>query len=60
MEVKVEKFYREQIKEGLCKLPSGWSDKFDRIYGPVESIVVDKLDSALAIVERSLLSVNNR
>jgi hypothetical protein len=57
MEVKAERFYRDQIILGLYKLPSGWLDKFDRIYGSVEKVPVDKLDSALGLVERSLLSL---
>lgn len=55
MNVKTENFLRGTIREGLEKLKPESVSFFNRIYGSVDTMPVDKLDTALDQVERSLL-----
>ena len=50
----LEKLGREKLKELLSQLPESWVGVFNRMYGSVEQIPLDKMDWAIQQCERSL------
>jgi hypothetical protein len=64
MNVTIEAYARNKIKEGLVKLPEGWQMRFKQLYANgkldiaivdlVDSLPAEKLDWALTQVENSI------
>ena len=50
----LEKIGREKLKELLAQLPSESIELFNRMYGSVEEIPLDKMDWAIQQCERTL------
>lgn len=53
-----ENLGREKLKELLSKLPQSWVDVFNRMYGSVNTIPLEKIDWAIQQCERSLDKLN--
>ena len=51
---------REEIRNELAKLPESWQNKFNRMYGSVDTIPDESLNTALLQIERSLEKLNQK
>ncbi len=70
MNEQLQIFVREQLKEGLSKLPEKWVLLFKRMYSHdnleadindiVDAMPEDKLDWAMRQVDKSIDSINNQ
>jgi len=49
-----ENLGRDKLKELLTQLPDTWIETFNRMYGSVDEIPLDKMDWAIQQCERSL------
>lgn len=69
MNEKLQKFAREELKDGLNQLPEKWQNMFKRIYSHndldknindvVDALPCDKIDNAMVQVENSLDKLSN-
>jgi len=50
----LENLGRDKLKELLAQLPDTWIGMFNRMYGSVDEIPLDKMDWAIQQCERSL------
>jgi len=50
----LEEMGREKLRELLKQLPTTWVNIFNRMYGSVEKITLDKMDWAIQQCERSI------
>ena len=55
----LEELGRNKLKELLNQLPSDWVNKFNRMYGSVDDVPLEKMDWAIQQCERSLVKLSN-